>query len=232
MRMWVFPAIAAAIAAVFAGLLVRQFARRKRSYQLLWAISLVMYAVASIAVALGAQGHWSHGVYAVFWTLGAVLNVPFLAAGELQLLVRNKTFNLAVDLVLVVIVAYSVATVRGASFDGVALLRDLPSGKDVFGGGSAAHRLPQLVSYPSYFILVIGTLWSAWKMRGRPELKDRFTGTLWIALGATVIAGFGSAFAATGKLALFSISLAAGIAIMFVGFLRASRQAKPVPVSS
>ncbi|MEA2520799.1 MAG: hypothetical protein QOI81_445, partial [Actinomycetota bacterium] len=81
-------------------------------------------------------------------------------------------------------------------------------------------------------ILVIGTLWSAWKMRGRPELKDRFTGTLWIALGATVIAGFGSAFAATGKLALFSVSLAAGIAIMFLGFLRASRQAAPAPVSS
>jgi hypothetical protein len=225
--MWVFPAVAALIALAFAGLLVRQFAQRRRSYQLLWAISLIMYAVASIAVAIGSQGQWSKGVYGVFWTLGAVLNVPFLAAGELQLLVRNKTFGLVVDIVLVFIVAYAVATVRGASFDPVALTKELPSGKDVFGAGSPAHRLPQYVSYPSYFLLVFGALWSAWKMRGRAELRDRFTGTLWIALGATVIAGFGSAFAATGKLALFCCSLTAGIAIMFLGFLRASRQSAP-----
>ena len=226
-RMWIFPAIAAGIALVFAGLLVRQFTQRRRSYQMLWAISLVMYAAASIAVAVGSQGHWTKGAYTVFWTLGAVLNVPFLAAGELQLLVRDRTFHLAIDIVLVVVVAYAVATVRGASFDPAALMRDLPSGKDVFGAASSAHRLPQLVSYPSYFLLVFGALWSAWKMRGRSELKDRFTGTLWIALGATVIAGFGSAFAATGKLALFSTSLAVGIAVMFLGFLRASRQSAP-----
>jgi hypothetical protein len=45
-----------------------------------------------------------------------------------------------------------------------------------------------------------------------------------IALGATVIAGFGSAFAALGHLLPFSVSLLVGIAIMFWGFLRASRQ--------
>ncbi len=64
-------------------------------------------------------------------------------------------------------------------------------------------------------------------MRGRRELRDRFVGTLLIALGATVIAGFGSAFAALGMLLAFSIALLAGISIMFGGFLRASRTAKP-----
>ena len=73
-----------------------------------------------------------------------------------------------------------------------ALAQQLPSGKDVFGDGTPAHRLPQLISIPSYLILVVGALWSAWRMRGRPELKDRFVGTLLIAIGATIIAGFGS----------------------------------------
>jgi hypothetical protein len=81
----------------------------------------------------------------------------------------------------------------------------------VFGDGTPAHRLPQLISIPSYLILIVGALWSARRMRGRPELKDRFVGTLLIALGATVIAGFGSTFAALGKLPLFSVSLLAGI---------------------
>ena len=60
-------------------------------------------------------------------------------------------------------------------------------------------------------------------MRGRPELRGRFVGTLLIALGASVIAGFGSAFAALGYLAAFSAALVVGIAVMFLGFLRAGR---------
>jgi hypothetical protein len=60
-------------------------------------------------------------------------------------------------------------------------------------------------------------------MRGRDDLRDRFAGTVWIAIGATVIAGVGSAFAATGNAPLFSVSLLVGIAAMFWGFRRASR---------
>jgi hypothetical protein len=228
--MWVFPLVAALVALAFAVLLIRQFASCRRSYQLLWSVALLMYAVASLAVAIGALNGWSRFGFELYWLLGAVLNVPFLAAGELQLLIRNRTAELAIDVVLVFLVAYAIAVVRGASYDAVALTRQLPSGKLVFGDGTPAHRLPQLISIPSYLILVGGALWSAWRMRGRPELKDRFVGTLWIALGATVIAGLGSAFAALGKLPLFSVSLLAGIAMMFWGFLRASRAATPAPV--
>jgi drug/metabolite transporter (DMT)-like permease len=114
-------------------------------------------------------------------------------------------------------------------FDPAALAERLPSGKDVFGDGSPAHRLPQLISIPSYIVLVAGALWSAWRMRGRPELRDRSIGTLLIAVGATVIAGFGSAFAAVGNMPAFSISLLVGIAVMFAGFLRASKRHEPAP---
>ncbi|MGZ8583374.1 MAG: hypothetical protein ACXWXG_08620 [Actinomycetota bacterium] len=226
--MWVFPLVAAVVAAVFAGLVARQYATRRRPYQLAWAISLVLYAAASLAVVLGVSGGWTTGEFQIYWTLGAVLNVPFLAGGELMLLVRNRTAQAAIWVVLVFLTAYTVSVLRGATFDGAALAQDLPSGKHVFGDGSAAHRLPQLISIPSYLVLLGGALWSAWLMRGRPELRDRFVGTLLIALGATVIAGFGSAFAALGFLAAFSVSLAAGITVMFIGFLRAGR---PVAVA-
>jgi hypothetical protein len=220
--MWVLPLVAAAVAAVFASLLLRLYVRRRRSHQLLWAIALLMYAAASVAVAVGALNGWGRLEFEVYWLFGAVLNVPFLAAGELQLLIRNRTVELGIDVVLVFLVAYSISVVRGAAYDAAALTQQLPSGKHVFGAGTPAHQLPQLISIPSYLILVVGALWSAWRMRGRPELKDRFMGTLLIVLGATIIAGFGSAFAATGRLAPFSISLLIGITVMFWGFLRAS----------
>ncbi len=118
---------------------------------------------------------------------------------------------------------------REATLDPAVLAERLPSGKHVFGDGTAAHRLPQLISIPSYLILVGGACWSAWRMRGRPELRDRFFGTLLIAGGATLIAGSVRAFAALGNLPGFSMALLAGISVMFLGFLRASR---PVPAAA
>jgi hypothetical protein len=228
--MWLFPLVAAAVAFVFAALLVRQYAERRRPYQLLWAISLAMYGAASLAAVLGVLHGWSPFDYRVYWSLGAVLNVPFLAAGELELLVRNRAVQVAIDLVLVFLVAYAVTVLRNASLDTAsaakALAERLPSGKDVFGNGTPAHRLPQLISIPSYVILLAGALWSAWKMRASPELKDRFVGTLLIVLGASVVAG-GATFAAYGNLPGFCITLVVGIVAMFVGFLRASRPMHP-----
>jgi hypothetical protein len=229
--MWLFPLVAAAVAFVFAALLVRQYAERRRPYQLLWAISLAMYGAASIAAVVGVLHGWSPFDYRVYWALGAVLNVPFLAAGELELLLRNRAAHIAIDLVLVFLVAYTVGVLRNASLDAAALAERLPSGKDVFGDGTPAHRLPQLISIPSYVILLAGALWSAWKMRASPELKDRFIGTLLIVVGASVVAG-GATFAAYGNLPGFCITLVVGIVVMFVGFLRASRPMRPaVPES-
>jgi len=220
--MWIFPLVAAGMAFVFSWLLLRQFIERRRPYQLLWALSLLMYAVASVAAVIGVLDHWTPFVFGLYWAVGAVLNVPFLAAGELQLLARNRTVDTVVYVVLIFLVAYVVAVLRHAHVDPSALSQRLPSGKHVFGDGTPAHRLPQLISIPSFTLLLLGALWSAQKMRGRPELRDRFIGTLLIALGASVVAG-GATFAAVGNLPGFCITLVAGIVLMFAGFLRASR---------
>jgi hypothetical protein len=229
--MWVFPLLAALIALSFAGLLMRQWLERRRTYQAIWAVALLMYAVACFEVFLGGLGGWTSGEFRVYWLLGAVLNVPFLALGELELLVKHKGVRTAMYVITVFVTAYAIARVRTAGIHSTALGEDLPSGKEVFGDGTPAHRLPQLISIPAYAVLVGGAIWSAMKMRGRIDLRDRFVGTLLIALGATVIAGFGSAFAALGYLAAFTISLLVGIAIMFWGFLRASRRT-PAPSSA
>ena len=225
-RMWVFPLAAAAVALAFAGALARQYLARRRSYQAIWAAALLMYAVASFMVFLGALDGWSAAVFRWYWVLGAVLNVPFLAQGELDLLVKQRPVRWALYCLLAFVTAYTIAVVRTADVSAEALAQELPSGKEVFGAGSAAHRLPQLISIPAYLVLVGGASWSAWRMRGRPELRDRFWGTLLVALGATVIAGFGSAFAALGELVPFALALLLGIAVMFWGFLRASRDSR------
>jgi hypothetical protein len=225
--MWVFPLVAAAIALTFAVSLARQFVARHRTYQLLWALAMVMYALASLAAMVGVLSGWTSFWFGLYWALGAVLNVPFLAAGEIELLARNRTVDVVVTLVLIFLTAYTVAVLRNATFNAAALAHRLPSGEDVFGAGATAHGLPQLISIPSFTLLLLGTLWSAWKMRGRPQLRDRFYGTLLIALGASVVAG-GATFAAFGNLPGFCVTLVVGIVVMFLGFLRASRPSTSV----
>jgi hypothetical protein len=229
--MWVFPLAAAVVAFAFAAALGRRFIRSRRIFLAMWCGALLMYAVASLAVAGGAAVGWSRTLFEVYWILGAVLNVPLLAAGEVHLLGRGRVLDLVVWMALAFVFAYTIAVTRGAPVSPVALAEQLPSGKEVFGDGTAAYRLPQLISIPSYLILVAGAAWSAWRMRGRPELRHRFTGTLLVAAGATITAAAGSAFAAVGNLPAFALSLLAGVAVMFLGFLRATESRPPVPRS-
>jgi hypothetical protein len=230
--MWIIPMGAALIALVFASLLGRLFLRKRRPFDALWAVAMLMYAVACAMMALGLWGGWTSGEYRTYWLLGAVLNVPFLAAGEIVLLFRRAWVLPAVVIVLAFVSAYALAVVRSADISQTALGHDLPSGRMVFGDGSPAHRLPQLIAIPAYLVLVGGTIWSAFRMRRAPEARDRFVGLLAIAAGATVIAVVGSAFAAAGNYTVFSFSLVVGIAVMFWGFLRTGRPSRAATPST
>ena len=101
LAMWVFPLVAAAVAGMFAALLGGSSLQRRRSYQLFWAIAMLMYAVASLAVAIGALDGWSRLEFEMYWVFGAVLNVPFLAAGEIALLIAKPWVTPALWLILV-----------------------------------------------------------------------------------------------------------------------------------
>ncbi|HEU4355894.1 MAG TPA: hypothetical protein VFT27_09935 [Actinomycetota bacterium] len=224
--MWVVPLAASMIALAFAGVLGRRSLGRRRPAEVLWAIALLMYAIASFALFLGVLDGWTSGEYRLYWLFGAVLNVPYLAGGELLLLVRDRRVWLPALVLLVFATAFAVARIRTAPLDTAALASDLPRGADVWSGDPFALDLARLYAFPTYAFLVGGTLWSAWRMRGHPELRDRFLGTLAIAIGATVVAA-GSAFALSGNVVGFSLTLATGISIMFWGFLRATRRVAP-----
>jgi hypothetical protein len=253
--MWAFPLAAAIVALVFAALVGREFARRRRPYLAYWAIALLMFAAASIAAFLGILNGWDTKLYGAYWLFGAILNVPFLAAGEVILLARDRTVGVVVFLAIVFLSAFAFNAVRTSNMRGAAFeCRDLPLGKAVFsatpppplqsGSGNPSFRpcfeggdgqqlpyhLAQYYSYPAYVILVAGALWSAIRMRRSPNARNRFWGTLGIAAGATIVAIGSGVGAGLDVVWVFSICLAAGIAVMFWGFLRASRRtAVPAP---
>jgi hypothetical protein len=222
--MWIFPLLAGIVALAFAAVLAAQYLRRRRPYQAAWIIALVMYAAASFALFLGVLDGWTAGEYRVYWLFGAVLNVPWLAMGEGYLLIRNRAVTTGLLLVLLFATAFAVARVQTGAIDPSALHKDLPLGKDVFANDTLPYRLSQLYAYPAYVLLLFGTAWSAWRMRGQPALRDRMVGTALVAAGATIVAIGSGIGAGLDVVPLFSIGLLAGIAVMFWGFLVASRQ--------
>jgi hypothetical protein len=217
-----FPLVAAVVAAVFTVMLGRGYARGRKPFQALWALALAMFAAASFAMFLGVAGGWTASEFRVYWLFGAILNVPYLAMGELYLLIRRRGVAHVLLLILAVGTVFAASKVFAVPLDPAPLAKALPLGKDVFGDESAPYRISQLYAFPAYFLLLGGIVWSAWQMKGRPELRDRTAGTIIIAIGATVVAigsGVGAGF---DVVPLFSASLAAGVALMFAGFLRAA----------
>jgi len=219
----VWPLLAAAIALAFAVRLLARLAGKWRPHEAVWVVALLMFGAASAAMFFGVLQGWSAAEFRIYWLFGAVLNVPFLAQGELYLLIRRRSIAHAFLALLLIGTAFAVWKVWPAPVDIHALGKALPLGKDVFGTSSAPYRISQLYAFPAYFLLLGGLVWAAVSMRGKPELRNRTTGTLLIAAGATVVAigsGVGAGF---NVVPLFSVSLALGIAVMFWGFVVASR---------
>jgi hypothetical protein len=188
---------------------------------------MLMFAAASGALFLGVLDGWSAAEFRVYWLFGAVLNVPYLAAGEVYLLARRPWVGHVALLVVLAATAWASAEVRTAPLDtGVLAREEFFTGREVLGEDAPARTLALVYSYVGTAVLVLGILWSALGMRGRPELRNRFTGVLLIGVGALVVAG-GAAFAAAGSFAGFSLTLAVGVAVMYWGFLTATR--RPVP---
>jgi uncharacterized membrane protein len=218
----VFPAAAAIVSAVFAVQLFAQWARSKRLPHLAWGIALAMYALASLAVAGGISGGWDPTLYRIFYLFGALLNVPFLALGSVALIGRRRLI-LGALLAVAVVTLYAVWQIAGTALVKEALeTRQIPRGKDAWSDQSVP-RLASAVSIAAYVVLVAVTLLTSARSAARRLSPERVRGTRLIAIGATVVAVGGTALTRVGRGSAFSVTLAVGVVVMYLGFRLAAR---------
>jgi hypothetical protein len=225
---WLLPGVAAAASAAFAVAVLRQYATRRRPYQLAWGIALSMFAVASLALTAGVVAGWTPVSFKLYYLFGAVLNVPWLALGTVELLagrVARRAYLAALAaFTLVSVVLIVLARVTAADLAG----RLLPEGKEFL--PVAVRVLAVVGNSVGTLVVVGGAVVSGLAMRSRRDLRPRFEGTLLIALGVLLAASGGvlAFLASSDKLAL---GLAVGASVMYLGFRRASAPARP-PVAS
>lgn len=226
-------AAASALIAVAFGLSTwDRWLRRHRPHELAWTIAMALFALAAFSLWWGEARGWSEPSFRIFFLLGAVLNVPWLALGTIFLLAGPRAGRVTTR-ILLVFSGFSAGVILTAPMHGTISPNELPKGSELF------DPLPRILaavgSAIPATIIFVGALWSAYRvLRGaNPTLTATATrnvssprmlalGNIFIALGAATLSASGTFTGRLGADTAFAVTLMAGISILFVGFLVAS----------
>ena len=219
----VLPLVATVVAWEFALALVRRWRASRRPYLRSWAVSLLFFAAGSAFLTYAEAFGWSSTVFRGYYICGALLSVPWLAMGELELLAPPTVTRIL--LAFLVLFSLDAAITIGASpfaHPGSIAGYAVPAGKDWF--GTLPRVLVVVSNAVGTLVVVGGTVWSGLRSRGRgAAARARFRGTLVITLGVLVAAA-GGALTFLSKVNSQAATLAVGVTVMYAGFVLASRR--------
>ena len=216
------------ISLAFALSTYERWLRSHRRQEAAWTVSLALFAAGSAALWVGASIGWDEWSFKAFYLFGAILNVPFLALGTVELLagpVHGRRWTAIISL----LGAFCVGLMVAAPLVGAIEPTVLPQGKEVFGPGP---RIAAAVgSGVAAMVIIGGALWSAWRLlrlRSTAGAAANPSGlrpgrlaaaNLFIAAGTLILSAGGLLNSVVDEMDGFALSLVAGITVIFVGFL-------------
>lgn len=220
--------LASVLAAVFACVVAVRWLRSRRPAFAVWTLGLLIFAGAAAFQAVGEASGFTEVTFRGFYLLGGVLGVIYLALGTIFLLTPRRvawasalvlgviTVGLAIDAVVIPVDSAKLATADGVL------------------GGAIQHGTPLYIGV--VFLNIIGTVvlvggsaWSAFRFFRERAGVDRVVCNVLLTAGALLIAfGFSTAKAVgISSLDVLGGYEAAGIAVMFAGFLSLGRVGRP-----
>lgn len=216
------PLITSIVSLIFAHTVLDQFFARRKPFQLVWAVGLLMYSIAA-----GSE-FWmeSQGVleselaYRLWYLVGAIFVAAWLGMGTLYLLLRRRTAHVVMGILMAGSV-YAVFAVLGADLDFSNL--ETIEGAVIVSGKAMPSYLRGLTPVFNIFgtlALVGGAVYCAWIFWRKRILPHRVVSNVLIAVGAILPAAGGTSLRAGGSIEAFYILELVGIVIIFVGFLR------------
>jgi hypothetical protein len=230
-----FAFLATAIATLFAEATFVRWTQRRSAHLGAWTIALAMFAGAAAALAVGVSTGWDDPTFRVFYLLGAVLDVPWLAFGTVCLLApaagRGPAVVSRIRTGLVFFSGLAVGVVLSAPMESVSGTA-IPVGHDVF--GAFPRVLAAVGSGVGAIVIFAGAARSALRYardRDAPGRARLAGANALIALGTLVLSSGGVLQGVVGHDEAFTISLAVGITVIYVGFLTAEGRPRPDPVS-
>ncbi|MDF1595010.1 MAG: hypothetical protein P1T08_02755 [Acidimicrobiia bacterium] len=231
------PLLAALAATGFALDLALDWRRRPRPHAIMWATAMGAYALASWALVLGLAVGWGALNFRLFYWLGAIVNIPFLAAGSVFLVlgpIAGRRFAYGVGLWS----ALGLAATWLAPLKGSTATDGVPEGKELFdfiievGGVSVpGPRLFAALAGGVATLIIVGLAgFSAVKVWSSNRMLA--VGNLLIVLG-TLSPAFGGSLTALGEAAGFAVALLIGAVLLWTGYRVAtgSRRQGDAPIA-
>lgn len=212
-------AAATLVALAFSMSTFERWLARRRRHELAWSVALLLFALGSGSLWLGAANGWNGPTFRAFYLFGAIVNVPVLALGTVYLVGgqrRGDRWAAAVGLLS----AFAAGVVVVAPLEGPVPADRLPQGSDVF--GPLPRILAAVSSSGGALVVLGGAAWSAWRLRkgGGGAGGRRLAGAnVLIAAGTLVLAASGVLNSVLDEMEAFSVSLVLGITLIFGGFL-------------
>ena len=208
--MWAFPLAAALISALFAGIVARQYGPRRHPALLAWAVALFIFAIASGCDFLGSISGWTAFTSKLYYLCGATVVVGYLGLGTLYLLAPRRLARAWLVAMLLITALAAVLLARSGMDRGA-----LASGA---GPGWKAIQKPALLTVLAIAVSSIGTIILVGGAVYSAVFRRLPLANILIAAGTLIVAG-GSSLSNLGRYELQSIGQAAGIIVMFAGFL-------------
>ncbi len=208
------PLAASIISLTFALTVLDQFFARRKPYQLIWTIGLLMYFISTGAEFWAGAWGLNGAVYRLWYLFGAVFVAAYLGMGTLYLLTPRRVGHTIMAILLAASV-YAAFAVFTASAD--------LSGLHHLSGTAMPQRVRLMTPFFNGFgtiALVGGAVYSAWVYWRRRLMPHRVVSNILIAVGAIVIAYGGISSRAGGPLTAYYLLHLLGITIIFIGFLR------------
>jgi len=224
-------AVATGLACLFAMATFQRAAAGRGPHQWAWTVALVLFAAASIALALGASTGWDDGTYKVFYLCGAIASVPWLALGTVFLLLGGA-IGRRVRGWLVFFSGLALGAILLAQMEPVTGT-EIPVGKDTF-TQALPRVLAAVASGLGATVIVVGALWSLVRLLNATDVPGRgrlAAANALVATGTLVLSSGGLLQGFVGHDEAFALTLAVGIAVIYAGFLVAdgSRAPRPAP---
>lgn len=217
----VLPLTAAIVSLCFALMVLDQFVRRRKTYQVIWTVGLWMFAVAAFSQYLGTAFGWQEHInaYRLWYLCGAISTSAFLGMGTVFLVLPRRAALVALAVLLVAFVA-AAALIFTAPVD--ATMLPTHTGEEITGKGFPTY-VRILTPFFNIFgagFLAFGALHSAFTFWRKRIKFYRVISNLFIAGGAFAAssAGLITRFNLSGADA-FSLATLLGVTLIFVGFL-------------
>ena len=213
----IYPLALAMLSSAFATAVLCQYVHRRRAYQLIWTLALLMSALASAAYLLALPPTSSQLAFRLYYALGGLLMPAWLGLGSIFLSAPRRVAELSLAAV-VNIGALGVGAVFSAAIDSETFAR--------LNGGPGAGVLepgiwlPITIALNTFGVLtVVGVaVYSGVRVAQQRGSVRLLWANLLVAAGDLVV-GVAGAMVRTGQPWLFWMTMLAGWVVIFVGFL-------------